>query len=58
MQINKVQRLAALLVTGGMRTTVTDILMAHANLLHMTLLIWKHCHRATLRTWHSCHSTH
>jgi hypothetical protein len=44
-QINKVQRLAALLVTRGMRTTATDILLAHANLLHTTLLIQKHCHR-------------
>ena len=48
-QINKVQRLAAILITGGMRTTATDTLLAHADLLPTILLIRKHCHRAALR---------
>ena len=38
-QINKFQRLAAILITGGMRSTATDTLLAHANLQHTTLLI-------------------
>ena len=48
-QIDKVQRMASLLITGGMRSTATDTLLAHAECLPTTLLIHQHCHRATLR---------
>jgi ribonuclease HI len=44
-----VQRLATLGTTGAMRTTATDTLDAHANLLPTRLLVRKHCHNALLR---------
>ncbi|KAG2343930.1 hypothetical protein BDR05DRAFT_1018774 [Suillus weaverae] len=34
---------------GGMRTTTTDLLDAHANILPFQQLLCKECHRATLR---------
>lgn len=45
----RVQRMAAILITGGMRTTATDVLDAHANLLPFQQLLWKVCCCATLR---------
>lgn len=41
--------MAALHITGGMRTSPTDLLNAHADLLPMDLLINKWCHREALR---------
>lgn len=45
----KVQRAAALHITGGMCTSPTDLLNAHADLLPMELLMDKWCHREALR---------
>jgi hypothetical protein len=41
--------MAAIHVTGAMRTTATDVLDAHADLLPTDLLINKHCFREALR---------
>ena len=48
-KLAKVQRMAAIHITGAMRTTATDVLDAHADLLTMDLLIDKHCFREALR---------
>ncbi|KAG1828311.1 hypothetical protein F4604DRAFT_1545230, partial [Suillus subluteus] len=45
----RVQRMASLLITGGMRSTASDILDAHANLLPFQQNLRKICHRSTLR---------
>jgi hypothetical protein len=47
--MEQVQRMAMTMITGGMRTTTTDILDAHANILPFQQLLCKVCHRATLR---------
>ncbi|VDC04308.1 unnamed protein product [Peniophora sp. CBMAI 1063] len=44
-----VQRIAALTITGGLRSSPNDILDIHANLLPMRLLVAKHCFRALTR---------
>ena len=44
-----VQRKAAIAITGAMKTTATDILDAHANLLPMQLLVEKMRARAAIR---------
>ncbi|KAG2065425.1 hypothetical protein BDR04DRAFT_1130401 [Suillus decipiens] len=46
--MERVQRMATTMITGGMRTTATDILDAHANILPFQWLLCKVCHRATL----------
>jgi ribonuclease HI len=43
------QRVAALAITGALRSTATDALDAHANLLPVTLLVRKHAFDAALR---------
>jgi ribonuclease HI len=48
-KLAKIQRIAAICITGAMKTTATDILDAHANLLPIPLLLQKVCHRAALR---------
>jgi hypothetical protein len=48
-QLAHVQRRAALHTTGAMRTTPTDLLDAHADLLPFELLVDKKCHTAALR---------
>ena len=48
-RLTSVQRIAALSITGAMRTTPTDSLEAHANLFPIPLLMQKICHRATVR---------
>ncbi|OBZ69759.1 hypothetical protein A0H81_10502 [Grifola frondosa] len=48
-RLERVQRQALIIMTGAMRTTATDIMCAHANLLPFTLLVDKICHRAITR---------
>jgi ribonuclease HI len=52
-----VQRQAALLITGAMRTTATDIIEAHANLLPIPFMVDKIRQRAATRlgTLHEAH---
>lgn len=47
--ISSVQRLAAIAITSAMRTTATDALKVHANLLPTTLLLQDACHHAITR---------
>ena len=59
--MGRVQRMAAIHITGALRTTANDVLDAHADILPMELLIDKHCHHeairlATLPTLHPLHS--
>ncbi|EJF56326.1 hypothetical protein DICSQDRAFT_71738, partial [Dichomitus squalens LYAD-421 SS1] len=48
-KLARVQREALLLITGAMRTTATDVMAAHADLLPFNSLIDKLCQRATIR---------
>jgi hypothetical protein len=48
-QLAKVQCMGTLAITGALRSTATDILDLHANLLPTELLFHKVCHSATLR---------
>lgn len=48
-RLTSVQRIAAISITGAMRTTPTDSLEAHANLLPISILMQKICHHATVR---------
>ena len=59
-KLSRVQRMAATHITGALRTTATDVLEAHADLLPMDLLIDKHCYREALRlaTLPSAHPLH
>jgi len=59
-KLTSVQRSAAIAITGAMRTTATDILEAHANLLPVPLLLQITCHRAIVRltTHPSTHPLH
>jgi hypothetical protein len=52
-KLSSIQRIAALAITGAMKTTATDLLEVHANLLPPTLLLQNHCHRAVI-----CLTTH
>jgi hypothetical protein len=45
----RVQRMATLLITGGMRSSATDILDAHANVLPFQQALCKICFKSTLR---------
>jgi len=47
--LSRVQRIGAGMVLGGLRTSLTDVFEAHANLLPMDLLIDHLCYRAVLR---------
>jgi len=50
--INKlasIQRKAAIMITGAMKTTATDIIETMANLIPFHLLVEKHRHRAVIR---------
>jgi hypothetical protein len=44
----RVQRMAAILIVGGMHTTATDVLDVHANLLPFQQLLRKACCHMTL----------
>ena len=48
-KLARIQRQAALAITGAMKTTATDTLDAHANLLPFPLLVSKIIHRAATR---------
>jgi ribonuclease HI/exonuclease III len=48
-KLASVQRSAALTITGALRSTATDVLDIHANLLPMDLLMDKVCHRSAVR---------
>lgn len=48
-EMNKVQRIAAIVVTGGMGTTVTDILKVYTGLLPIEFVLEQICHRVTAR---------
>ena len=48
-KIETVQCTAALAITGGMRSTATDLLLAHADLLPTPVLICQHAQCAALR---------
>jgi hypothetical protein len=45
----KAQRIAALAITGALRTTPTDLVDAHAGILPMDLLLLKNTHKAAVR---------
>lgn len=47
--MTRIQRQAAILITGAMRTTAADILDAHANLLPLTLTVNRFIHREATR---------
>ena len=48
-QMTKIQRIATLAITGGIKSTPTDLLDAHAGVLPIELGLQKICHRATVR---------
>ena len=48
-QIAMIQRAGVLAITGGLRTSATDSLNAHAHLLLAALLVRKWCHHALTR---------
>jgi len=43
-----IQRMATLAVMGALKSTATDVLDLHANILSVKLLLHKICHRAAL----------
>jgi ribonuclease HI len=49
LQLAQVQHMAMLSITGGLRSSASDLLDIHANILPLQQTIWKECHRATLR---------
>jgi hypothetical protein len=48
-KLTSIQRIAAIAITGAMRSTATDVLEVHTNLLPMTLLLQNTCYRAVIR---------
>lgn len=48
-RLTSIQRLAAIAITGALRTTATDTLEAHAHLLPTTLLLQNACFRSIVR---------
>ena len=48
-KLQRIQRSMAIFITGGMVSSPTDVLDAHAGLLPFPLLVNKHLHRATTR---------
>jgi len=47
--LEKLQRIATLAITGGLRSTPMDLLDAHSGLLPLGLALKKMCHRAAVR---------
>jgi len=60
LKLAKVQQMVVIHITGAMKTTATDVLEAHTDLLTMDLLVDKHCFREALRltTLPKSHSLH
>ena len=56
-KLESTQRRAATLATGGLRTTPTDLLFAHADMMPIRQLIESHCYRAAIRLA-SLHPSH
>ncbi|KAG2029192.1 hypothetical protein BDR03DRAFT_881567, partial [Suillus americanus] len=58
LKMARVHRMAAILITG--RSTASDLLDVHANILPFQQILRNHCHRATLRltTLHASHPLH
>jgi len=56
----RVHRMAAILITGAMCSTASDLLDSHANILPFQQILRNHCHRAALRlaTLHVTHLLH
>ncbi|KAG1879044.1 hypothetical protein F4604DRAFT_1507954, partial [Suillus subluteus] len=56
-QMARVQRMAALSITGAMRSTPNDLLLAHADLPPLQQMLCNICHNSTLQmaTLHSSH---
>ncbi len=48
-ELAKVQRIAALAITGALRTTANDVLDAHAGLFPLELTLDRACHRSITR---------
>jgi len=48
-ELGKIQRMASLAITGALRSTATDVLDLHANLLPIELLLHRICYRAVTR---------
>lgn len=48
-KLSTVQRMATTAITGALRTSASDVMEAHANLLPIELTLDRVCHRATLR---------
>ena len=48
-RLARVQRQALLVMTGALRTTATDTMEAHADLLPFDLLVDRLCHRSAVR---------
>jgi ribonuclease HI len=48
-KLGRVQRMATIHITGGLRSSPSDLLDAHADILPIELLIDKYCHREALR---------
>lgn len=59
-QMEAVQRLATIAITGTLRTTATDVLNLHTHTLPINLLLDKRCHWAIVRmaTLEKIHPTH
>ncbi|KAG1867703.1 hypothetical protein F4604DRAFT_1526333, partial [Suillus subluteus] len=48
-QMTRVQHMATLLITRGLRSSATNMLNAHTNILPFQQILWKACFRVTLR---------
>jgi hypothetical protein len=48
-KLTSVQRMATIAITGAMKTTATDVMEAHANILPIELLMLYVCYRAAAR---------
>jgi hypothetical protein len=57
-QMARVHRMAAILTTGAMCSTATDLLDAHANILPFQRILRSNCHRATPLRLASLHNDH